>query len=54
MDDQNFKKGGNFKKREDQVSIGESFFLFYQSKLMSDFYFVPVSLDTTLKEKCLR
>ena len=30
---------------EDQISSGESFFLFYQSNLMP--HFVPVSPDTT-------
>ena len=39
------KKSGDFEMREDQISSGESFFLFYQSNLMPDF--VPVSPDTT-------
>ena len=50
----NFKRVGNIKKREDQISRVESFFLFCQSKLMS--HFVPVILvssDTTLKERCI-
>ena len=55
MDDQNFKRGVDVKKREDQISSGESFFfLFYQSKLMSHFVpFIHVSRDTILKERCL-
>ena len=54
VDNQSFKNGGNVKKREDQISRGSLFFLFYQSKLMSHFVPVtPVSPDTTLKERCL-
>ena len=50
VDDQNFKKGGDIKKREDQISRRESFFLLYQSKLTSHFVpVIPVSPDTTLK-----
>ena len=45
LDDQNFKKIGDFEMGEDQISSGESFFLFYQSNLMP--HFVPVSPDTT-------
>ena len=45
LDDQNFKKSGDFEMGEDQISSGESFFLFYQSNLMP--HFVPVSPDTT-------
>ena len=39
------KKSGDFEMGEDQISSGESFFLFYQSNLMP--HFVPVSPDTT-------
>ena len=39
------KKIGDFEMGEDQISSGESFFLFYQSNLMP--HFVPVSPDTT-------
>ena len=49
--DQNFKRGGDIKKREAQISREKCLFLFYQSKLMS--YFVPVIplfQNTTLKE----
>ena len=54
MDDQNFKKVGDIKKREDQISSGEVFFLSCQSKLMSHFATVIlVSPDTTFKGKCL-
>ena len=51
-DNQNFKIGGDVKNGENQISRVEWFLLFYQSKLLS--HFVPVSLDTTLKETSLR
>ena len=48
VDDPNFKRGGDIEKRQDQISSGESFFL------MSHFVpVIPVSPDTTLKERCL-
>ena len=53
---QNFKRGRDFKDRADQISRGSLVFLFYQSRLISHFDFVPVipvSPDTTLKEKYL-
>ena len=51
VDNQNFKRGEDIKKREDQISRGGGlFFLFYQSKLMSHFvHVIPVSPDITLK-----
>ena len=55
MDDQNFKRGEDVKKREKQISRRSHVFLFYQSKLMAHFDFVsviPVSPGTTLKERC--
>ena len=55
MDDQNFKRGEDVKKREEQISRRSHVFLFYQSKLMSHFDFVsviPVSPGTALKERC--
>ena len=55
LDNQNFEKGGDIKKREDQISRWRTlFFVFYQSKLMSHFVSViPVSPDTKPKERCL-
>ena len=51
MDDQNFKRSGDVKKREEQISRKESFFLFYQSKIVSNFVpVIPVSPDTTLQD----
>ena len=51
-DDQNCKMGGDVKKGENQISMGEGEgVLFYQSKLLP--HFVPVSPDTTLKERSL-
>ena len=50
-DDQNFKRVGDAKKGESQISRGQRFFLFYQSQVLS--HFVPVSPDTTLKERSL-
>ena len=48
VDDPYFKRGGDIEKRQDQISSGESFFL------MSHFVpVIPVSPDTTLKERCL-
>ena len=53
-DDQNSKRGGDVKKGKDRISRWEPFFLFYQLILMSHFVAViPVSPDTTLKERCL-
>ena len=51
-DDQNFKRGGEVKKGENQISRGELFFLFCQSKLLS--HFVPVFPDPTLNERSLK
>ena len=52
-DDQNFKRGGDVKKGENQISRGEHFFfLFYQSKLLS--HFVSVFPETTLNEGSLK
>ena len=51
--DQNFKRGGNVKNREDQISMGQSFCI---NKNVCRFGFVPVipvSPDATLKERCL-
>ena len=50
-DDQSFKRGEDVKKRENQISTGEFFLLFYQLQPMS--HFVSVSPDTTLKERSL-
>ena len=50
-DYQNFKRGGDFKKGENQISNGKCFFLFYQSKILS--HFVPVSADNALKKRSL-
>ena len=44
------------KERGSNIMGGVLFFFFYQSKLMSYFDFVPVipvSADTTVKERCL-
>ena len=51
-DDQNFKRGGEVKKGENQISRGKLFFLLYQSKLLS--HFVLVFPDTTLNERSLK
>ena len=51
-DDKKFKKGWGSQTKENEISRGESSFLFYQSTLLS--HFVPVSLDTTLKERFLK
>ena len=49
-DDQNFKRGGDVKKGENQISKGESFF-YYQLKPASQFVAVIlVSPDTALRE----
>ena len=51
--DQNFKRGGNVKNREDQISMGQSLCI---NKNVCRFGFVPVipvSPDATLKERCL-
>ena len=56
VDDQNFKRGGDVKKTEDYILKRESFLLFYQPHVVSHFDFVPfipVSPDTTLKERRL-
>ena len=45
------KSGGEVKKGENQISRREPFFSFLSIKLLS--HFVPVSLDTTLKERSL-
>ena len=45
-DDQNFKRGEDVKKGENQNIKGECFFL-YQSKFLS--HFIPVFQDPTLK-----
>ena len=44
------------KERGSNIMGGSLVFLFYQSKLMSYFDFapaIPVSADTTVKERCL-
>ena len=51
-DDQNFKRGEEVKKGENQISRREPFFLLYQSKLLS--HFIPVFPDTTLNERSLK
>ena len=53
VDDQNFKNGRDVKKRKDQISMRESFFFFYQAKLISHFDFVPVFPYIALKERYL-
>ena len=56
VDDQNFKRGGDVKKTEDQISRGGVLFFFFVNQNLSHFDFVsviPVSPNTTSKEKCL-
>ena len=55
VDDQIFKRGGDFKKRENQISRRLSlFFSFLSIKTMSHFVpVIPVSPETALKETCL-
>lgn len=50
-DDHNFRRRGEDRKEDNQMSRGESCFLFYQSKYLSQF--VPLSLDTALKMRSL-
>ena len=50
--DQNFKKDGYVRKREDHISRESRFFLFLQSKLMSYFFrVIPIFPGVTLKGK---
>ena len=54
VDDRNLKRGGDIKEGGSNIKGEPFFFFFYQSTLMSHLApVIPVSPDTTLKERCL-